>query len=1028
MSTLIKREIRSVIKVKGRLLETVNEKYLRSDITCLSSLCDKCVINKKCTLLPKDTTHYLIPFMDVVFKYMDVLEFPEIRGIIFAQTVTQKMQSDYGRSLVNKFKKIWKDLRKESVVFLNEISIDTYSERLDSETVTAWHARNIYNIGQWFFCHLDGKMPIVLITEDKQIISTYENEVAGIFVISLNDYLLQFLPNLTIAYDIYESLTALHNMEPIKELYGGFRDYLSADILESGLKNGIYHEGRLKVDKHHPQDEALVVCSSVGMDKTGHDEVLISTLKDRNRAVHNDSVYVEILPKSLWKGKLKHLGTFQKSDEKLKQGHAEVMPTGKIVGIKQRNWRDYVACLPQTEDFSKSQGQDRILVIPFDYRIPKIRIATRQAATLEGDRIVVRIDCWNLNSQYPDGHFLRSLGKIGNTETESMTLLVENRISIFPFPARVNDEMPSCTGRENLDATGRKDLRNSHLICSIDPKGCEDVDDALSIRVLSEDLIELGVHIADVTNYVLPNSCTDLEARARATSVYLAERRYDMLPLVLSSNLCSLLSNVDRFAVSILWTLDKNGQIKDVWFGRTVIRSSYKLFYELAQEIIYGEAFQMFTEQCPEVADCSEQEIKERFHQLRDALIKLADVANTIKRRRLAAGALELENTEVLFEFEEMDKSRISSMKTKQSLEIHETVAECMIFANNWVAQRIYQTFPTKSLLRRHPEARQDQFEYLCLLAQVKGFNFLTASNKEVADSLNMCVDPNDPFVNMLMRSLVIHTMRPASYISTGSYNPDEYYHYGLALSYYTHFTSPIRRYADILVHRLLLAITDSDFDGPGILENGVLQDVCDHINEKHTSAKVVQRQSRELFQTLYFDSLPLEDSNRVTDAIIYAIRSNGVLVFVPQFGIKGPVYLVDKQQQVAFVMKSDQIDWIPGEIEFHKQFISVIPSNGHVQKYLLFDHITVRVVVIQNGVHAPSIKLDLVSNHISTSLSETIIPRVEKQLSQKTQEKTDASKIDDVCCNTNSDFHSSKKSLYNIIENLRSLALTDQR
>ena len=201
----------------------------------------------------------------------------------------------------------------------------------------------------------------------------------------------------------------------------------------------------------------------------------------------------------------------------------------------------------------QSQGRNaqKILVTPWDYRIPKIRISTQQAEALQEYRVVVRIDSWESTSVYPNGHFVRVLGRIGDLEGEIAAILVENSITVAPFSEIQMNEMPVSSSKNPWkvnpeEEKKRLNLRDTHLIFSIDPKGCEDVDDALSVRTLPNGNLELGVHIADVTYFVAANSYTDIEARARATTYYLADRRYDMLPSVLSADICSLLSGVDR--------------------------------------------------------------------------------------------------------------------------------------------------------------------------------------------------------------------------------------------------------------------------------------------------------------------------------------------------------------------------------------------------------------------------------------------------------------------------------------------------
>uniref|UniRef100_A0A8C3JJF8 DIS3-like exonuclease 1 n=1 Tax=Calidris pygmaea TaxID=425635 RepID=A0A8C3JJF8_9CHAR len=515
----------------------------------------------------------------------------------------------------------------------------------------------------------------------------------------------------------------------------------------------------------------------------------------------------------------------------------------RIVGIIQKNWRDYVVTFPSKEE-NQSQGRNtqKILVTPWDYRIPKIRISTQQAEALQDYRVVVRIDSWESTSVYPNGHFVRVLGRIGDLEGEIAAILVENSICVAPF-----SEIQVMNPEEEKR---RLDLRDTHLIFSIDPKGCEDVDDALSVRTLPNGNLELGVHIADVTHFVAANSYTDVEARARATTYYLADRRYDMLPSVLSADVCSLLSGVDRYAVSVLWELEKESyEMLRVCYKKTIIRSAYKLVYEAAQALIDG------------------------------------DTTRAVRAQRDSCGALELEGVEIRVQLD--DKNNIHDLIPKQPLEVHETVAECMILANHWVAKKISEDFPHQALLRQHPPPRQEFFTELRECASAKGFSIDTRSNKALAESLDKANDPLDPIVNKLLRSMATHAMSNALYFSTGSCPENEFHHYGLALEKYTHFTSPIRRYADIVVHRLLMAATLKETKGDVkdyIFSNKDLQELCRHINNRNRAAQRAQKQSTELFQCMYFkDKSPETDERCIADGVIYSVRTNGVLVFVPR-------------------------------------------------------------------------------------------------------------------------------------------------
>ncbi|XP_025055310.1 DIS3-like exonuclease 1 isoform X4 [Alligator sinensis] len=584
-------------------------------------------------------------------------------------------------------------------------------------------------------------------------------------------------------------------------------------------------------------------------------------------------------------------------------------------------------------------------------------------------RVIVRIDAWESTSVYPNGHFVRVLGRIGDLEGETAAILVENGISVAPFSEVQMSEMPVSTlenpWRVNPEEELKRiDLRDTHLVFSIDPKGCEDVDDTLSVRALANGNLELGVHIADVTHFVPVNSYTDLEARARATTYYLADRRYDMLPSVLSADICSLLSGVDRYAVSVMWELDKTSyEIQRVWYNRTIIRSAYKLHYEAAQALLDGDLSGV--DEILELKELDERTRQQKLNELVWAIGKLTDIARHVRAKRDSCGALELEGVEIRVLLD--DKKNIHDLIPKQPLEVHETVAECMILANHWVAKKIWEKFPQQAMLRQHPPPRQEFFSELRECASAKGFVIDTWSNKALADSLDRANDPLDPIVNKLLRSMATQAMSNALYFSTGSCSEEEFHHYGLALDKYTHFTSPIRRYADIAVHRLIVAATLKDTKEnikDSLFSNKDLDELCSHINNRNRAAQRAQKQSTELFQCMYFkDKVAEADERCVADGVIYSIRTNGVLVFVPRYGIKAPAYLKNKEGLVISCQSDGSCEWKPGFLQRFQNRITSTTTAGESVTLSLFEHITVKILGQSSRCHADTLKLEIVSN-----------------------------------------------------------------
>jgi exosome complex exonuclease DIS3/RRP44 len=335
--------------------------------------------------------------------------------------------------------------------------------------------------------------------------------------------------------------------------------------------------------------------------------LLILGRDNSNRAIAGDVVVIELLPKDQWKSpstKIVEEEAVTKNDnpdtdeteavvtdrerkalqEEVKQAHGKnsegkPQPTAKVVGVIKRNWRQYVGHVDSNSTASLSgRRQQTVFVLPMEKRVPKIRVRTRQASDLIGQRILVTIDSWDRDSRYPTGHYVRSLGELETKGAETEALLLEYDVQYKPFPKSVLDCLPAeghdwkvPVSKEDKGWIGRRDLRDL-LICSIDPPGCQDIDDALHARPLPNGNFEVGVHIADVSHFVKPNNAMDLEASVRGTTVYLVDKRIDMLPHLLGTDLCSLKPYVERYAFSVLWEVTPNAEIVSSNFTKSVIR------------------------------------------------------------------------------------------------------------------------------------------------------------------------------------------------------------------------------------------------------------------------------------------------------------------------------------------------------------------------------------------------------------------------------------------------------------------------
>ncbi|KAF1787954.1 Ribonuclease II/R, conserved site [Phytophthora cactorum] len=968
---------------RGRVVRKVRERYLRDDLSCSLPSCSLCsadddasaathVLGTTKTLLannPRDGV-YLLPSMKTVLLQMDVLEFSTknkkrakenpAREEVFADVLVLETVWEFVKrqdlGVYNRLRALLMNADRRFVVFANEHHRfcfvqkkqmlprgykEATSEHTPLETAEERNERAVATAWKWYASHL---------TE-----------------LQRNDVNVQFLANdaedlkQAEKFGVTEGKTIADFLKPVVDKFPELQDLLSASAAEEKemTAEGVSTtKGRGKKNlypEHLPAAKLLAGIKNnrflrERFDATGplarvpradsrcersQDPGAATRTEHINRAIDGDLVAIQLLPKISGRGRRVFAanGTLLQRLPKRQrlQGRRAAKPVGvaePTVSLEQvalvqsdasQNAKPAVLwILEPPRDGAPLNASGSCLVVPVDRKVPKIKIQTRQQDALMDKRLLVAINSWPADSKFPLGHYVRTLGVIGDKETETNVLLIEHNIPCDQF----SDEVMRCLPPEDWkitpeNSTGRRDLRDLP-VCSIDPPNCKDIDDALHAKLLPNGNLQVGVHIGDVTHFVAPGSALDEEAADRGTSTYLVD------PLFTDDT-------EDHFAFSVLWELklvgDNDVQVVDVQFCKSLIRSVASLSYQQAQEFLDDP----------------------------DARIKtLNTIATRLRAKRIEAGALTLASPEVRFVLDTETQNPLDvQMYTLR--DTNALVEEFMLLANITVAKKIVRHFPTFSMLRRHPAPSKRQFDLLCSQAKSVGVELHVDTSKQLQDSLDAADKEaaggkrkpgtkSNPYFNKLLRIMTTRCMMPASYFSSGEVAPPEFHHYGLAAPIYTHFTSPIRRYADVVVHRLLAAAIGVA-PLPSYLENkSHLHEISDQLNRRHHAAQLAGRASVTLHTVLYFQQYPTR-----TDAVITKVKNNGVGVLLPRFGIEGMIFLCEKGEQ-----DDEEIVKFDG----NRHTLTLVQKNN--RKLQVFDRVRVKVYVALTFGNRQELKMDL--------------------------------------------------------------------
>uniref|UniRef100_A0A131YT94 Exosome complex exonuclease RRP44 n=1 Tax=Rhipicephalus appendiculatus TaxID=34631 RepID=A0A131YT94_RHIAP len=858
---------------KGNVLKVVREHYLRDDIWCGSKLCKICKHeNPNLESVPQSfsdlfpSPHYVVPDTNVVLHQVDVLKDSVFKNVIILQTVQQELRHRHAPGY-NAIREILGNKDRHFFVFTNEHHKETYIEREAGESANDRNDRAIRTSVSWYCEHLANRVDVVLLTNDEE--NRSKAQAQGLKACTFAEY----VRSLKDHPGLLDKLAKLELDEAAKKADRRciYPEHLPQAELHLGIKSGRFEQGKFQASRDNYLEGNVVL----GDDEESR-SILIQGRSNLNRAVHDDLVVVEIFPEDQWSlpSGLVLVDETQDEEDKTEEeesvklnprpAKSKRVPSGRIVGILRRKWRPYCGILAP----STIKEATRHLFVPAERRIPKIRIETRQAETLCRQRIVVSIDSWPRDSRYPLGHLVRALGEIGDRATENQVLLLEHDIPHQCFSRAVLDCLPSMPWTIGpKEEQGRKDLR--HLcICSVDPPGCTDIDDALHCRELPSGNYEVGVHIADVSHFVRPKTALDQEAANRGTTVYLVDQRIDMVPELLSSDLCSLRGGEERLAFSVVWEVTPEAEVVNTDFHKSIIKSRAALTYAEAQARIDDKA---------------------KGDDLTLGLRGLNKLAKLLKARRIANGALTLASTEVRFHVDSETHDPID-VQTKQMLETNSMVEEFMLLANGSVAKHIFQEFPECALLRRHPSPAPANLEPLVKAGLSKGFDLKVDSGLHLAESLDKAVLPDSPYFNVMLRMVATRCMARALYFSSGCVALEDFFHYGLALPYYTHFTSPIRRYADLMVHRLLAVCVGAEGTYPELVHKDKCQELCNNLNYRHNMAQYAGRASVALYTQAFFQDKVVDE-----EGYVLFVRENAVQVLMPRFGLETTLFLKEE-------------------------------------------------------------------------------------------------------------------------------------
>eukprot|EP00835_Amoeboradix_gromovi_P003760 NODE_261_length_12589_cov_0.423139.p2 type:complete len:730 gc:universal NODE_261_length_12589_cov_0.423139:9689-11878(+) len=713
-------------KRTNRVGKVVREIYLREDIACGIASCPTCKQD-----FGGIGNNIIILSAKVIEKQIDALESEFMNNMIIPMSQLDLLSNVIKKRIMN----IIEQPNRKCLLYPDKFFLKVYIEREPTESKEAFEFRKMEKLLEYYRQHCKYISNLTNVDLSVHLIA----ESTSDSIITLYDY--AQLMNLDQVLDLISN--SVHVDSDFEH-----KPHVTEEEMYKMIESNKAFIGKLQVSNYNCFQGSISIENKNIVSKM----IMVVGMEDMNRAVNGDLVAVEIYD------------CFNLMDETINDDNNAVeqsaessekvelnIPKGRIIHIIKRNPKNHVCSLDVSKlDPSQLNNKNGVVVpcIPVDKKIPRIYIRTRQLKHLRGKRIIVSIDDWNIKNRFPLGHYVETIGRIDDKESEVMAILYDHEINNEPFSKNSLDEMPSPSWTPSIeDYTDRavwgfdppnnakhlKDISNSSvLVCSIDPPGCTDIDDTLHCCIINENLVQIGVHIADVTHFVKHLSTTDLEAAKRGTTVYLVDRRIDMLPGVLGSNICSLKQDLPRLAFSVVWEMNPHTlKIHKTTFCKSVIKSVGSFTYDQAQSKLDSNSNDPIT----------------------TSLKMLNSVARLLRQRRIQNGALTLASPEVRFKLENEAQDPVD-LELKELKEANQLVEEYMLMANITVADRLYEYFPSFALLRCHPKPPEDNFKQVQQSLNKFGFKVDVKTSKALADSLNSLVIPNDPYFNTLTRIL----------------------------------------------------------------------------------------------------------------------------------------------------------------------------------------------------------------------------------------------------------------------------------